>query len=231
MSRHKIFVLGMVLFLGLVAMQRDAAALCVADPLDGAWKNFSSGRWNSRLDYYQQCDDVILVPCDSPQGPCYPPAPDYTVGRLSIVNAAVPRPSYEAVPLMPMVQAGIWVRGSYNNVTSQTYFLRYDKAGAFAELVEWFYDPYGHMTEYRDYFRKTPLATFPDTDMMGSDYKGFLLPTPDWTSCESSCAADTRCKAYTYVPPGIKATSAACFLKSSVPLRSAHSGMVSGYRR
>jgi uncharacterized protein YkwD len=55
------------------------------------------------------------------------------------------------------------------------------------------------------------------TDRPGKDYQDFDLESPDPCACMDSCRGDPRCKAYTYVKPGIQGEKARCWLKSDVP--------------
>ncbi len=67
-----------------------------------------------------------------------------------------------------------------------------------------------------------------NTDRFGGDYAD-LVPTqsrPSW--CGYFCSQDSQCKAYTYVPPGVKDASPHCFLKNVVHDTSPAQGMVSG---
>lgn len=54
-------------------------------------------------------------------------------------------------------------------------------------------------------------------DRPGGDYHGFPLTQAKPDLCRQACRSDTRCRAWTYVKPGIKAPQAACYLKNAVP--------------
>lgn len=73
-----------------------------------------------------------------------------------------------------------------------------------------------------------------DTDRIGSDYANFPLTDPDYRHCAQACSRDQRCKAWTYVRPGIQWTPTAparCYLKNSMPPKTAgRSCCVSGLR-
>ena len=70
-----------------------------------------------------------------------------------------------------------------------------------------------------------------DRDRMGSDFANFDLPMADPQLCEDSCATDSKCKAYTYVRPGIQHSEhARCWLKDSVPPFKISSCCVSGVK-
>lgn len=66
------------------------------------------------------------------------------------------------------------------------------------------------------------------TDRPGLDYRNFDLSRPDHGLCEQACAADRKCRAWTYVRPGIRGTSAHCRLKFAVPKASRSGCCVSG---
>jgi hypothetical protein len=67
-------------------------------------------------------------------------------------------------------------------------------------------------------------------DRWGGDYRSIALIGAHEREqyCGTHCAQDSRCKSWTYVPPGVKGPSGFCFLKNTVPPLSRASGMVSG---
>ncbi|MBI1397506.1 MAG: hypothetical protein GC151_16155 [Betaproteobacteria bacterium] len=56
-----------------------------------------------------------------------------------------------------------------------------------------------------------------NTDMPGSDYDNFDVPTGGWQSCQQACAGDTRCRAYTYVKSVNVSDGGQCWLKDARP--------------
>lgn len=52
-----------------------------------------------------------------------------------------------------------------------------------------------------------------DTNRLGSDYKWFDLPDADPELCRAACDDDPKCKAFTYVKPGLQGAKARCWLK------------------
>ena len=56
-----------------------------------------------------------------------------------------------------------------------------------------------------------------NTDRPGKDYKDLDLSTPDPCECRDLCTNDPKCRAYTYVKPGVQGEKARCWLKSEVP--------------
>ena len=67
------------------------------------------------------------------------------------------------------------------------------------------------------------------TDIPGSDYNvSHYPPNTEPKECEAACAADDKCKAWTYVIRGQPAGSGDCCLKSSIPCPSASSDCTSG---
>jgi PAN domain-containing protein/peptidase M23-like protein len=65
-----------------------------------------------------------------------------------------------------------------------------------------------------------------DTNRYGGDYTSFET-AGDWQACQQACSRDERCRAWTYVQPGIQGPSARCWLKDSVPASSPSSCCVS----
>lgn len=66
-------------------------------------------------------------------------------------------------------------------------------------------------------------------DRPGFDYDKFHINNRDPKRCQSECARDPqRCKAWTYVRPGIQHKHAVCYLKSAVPAARANNCCISG---
>lgn len=65
-------------------------------------------------------------------------------------------------------------------------------------------------------------------DRPGADIRSIELSQPRMTWCGYYCAQDARCRAWTYVPPGVQAAGAMCWLKGAVPAAVPRAGMVSG---
>ncbi len=54
-------------------------------------------------------------------------------------------------------------------------------------------------------------------DRMGGDFRSFdVAADPAGAVCAKACAADNRCRAFTYVRPGYTAASARCYLKDRI---------------
>jgi hypothetical protein len=70
-----------------------------------------------------------------------------------------------------------------------------------------------------------------NTNLFGSDYRNFVLPSADWTACQSACKADNRCLAWTMVNPGVQGPNARCWLKDKIPRAAANSCCTSGIER
>jgi hypothetical protein len=84
-----------------------------------------------------------------------------------------------------------------------------------------------------------PARTFPapetmlleyDTDRMGGDYSNLTQTDRTPLSCRQACAADARCKAFTYVRAGFQGPSPRCYLKTSVPSATSNNCCVSGVK-
>jgi len=54
-----------------------------------------------------------------------------------------------------------------------------------------------------------------NSDRPGSDYHRFLEPRP--RSCYHACRNDRRCRAWTWVKPGVQEAQAVCYLKNAMP--------------
>jgi hypothetical protein len=65
-------------------------------------------------------------------------------------------------------------------------------------------------------------------DRPGSDYANFDLPQPHPRLCKEACTRDRRCRAFTYVNPGVQGPSARCWLKDTVPQPVSNQCCVSG---
>lgn len=63
---------------------------------------------------------------------------------------------------------------------------------------------------------RTPGLEF-SIDRAGGDYRNLdVTPDPFGKSCAQACAADQRCRAWTYVRPGYYGPNARCYLKQRV---------------
>jgi PAN domain-containing protein len=69
-----------------------------------------------------------------------------------------------------------------------------------------------------------------NTDRPGGDYRTFALTRPQANDCRMACLADTQCRAYTYVNPGIQGPQARCWLKSVMPAKVSRSWAESGVK-
>lgn len=54
-------------------------------------------------------------------------------------------------------------------------------------------------------------------DRPGGDYFSFDLLAPRAILCQERCARDPRCRAWTYVKPGVQGRYARCWLKNTIP--------------
>lgn len=65
-------------------------------------------------------------------------------------------------------------------------------------------------------------AAFADTfeinwDRPGYDYANYEMNNPREILCQWKCQQDNRCRAWTFVNPGVQGRLARCWLKSRVP--------------
>jgi hypothetical protein len=65
----------------------------------------------------------------------------------------------------------------------------------------------------------------------GRDYSSFDQRTATPFECRNACANDSRCKAWTYVKPGIQGPKARCWLKDAVPQARSSNCCTSGVKR
>jgi hypothetical protein len=70
-----------------------------------------------------------------------------------------------------------------------------------------------------------------DTNRFGEDYKDLDLDTPDPALCAEACMREAKCRAWTYVKPGVQADNAKCWLKNKVPPPSPDDNCVSGVNK
>jgi hypothetical protein len=76
----------------------------------------------------------------------------------------------------------------------------------------------------------TSLALQYDSDRPGHDYRNLDLPQARPELCRDLCAQDPRCRAFTYVGPGIQGASARCWLKDGASRPRPAKGLVSGVK-
>ena len=69
-------------------------------------------------------------------------------------------------------------------------------------------------------------------DRFGGDYKSFDLAGNDGDdACKAACAADNKCRAWTYARPGYAGREAHCFLKKDIKPPRRKAGFISGVVR
>ena len=69
-------------------------------------------------------------------------------------------------------------------------------------------------------------------DRFGGDYKNFELKASDGDeACKAACAADNKCRAWTYARPGYAGKDAQCFLKKEIKPPRRKAGFTSGVVR
>jgi hypothetical protein len=67
-------------------------------------------------------------------------------------------------------------------------------------------------------------------DRPGSDFASSNLPVPNPQLCYDQCQANSACKAWTYVKPGVQGPKAICYLKKAVPNAVNDSCCISGVK-
>ena len=70
-----------------------------------------------------------------------------------------------------------------------------------------------------------------DFDRSGSDFRNFEVTDNDPTPCQNACLGDARCRAWTFVKPGVQGAAGRCWLKSAVAVSAARPWRVSGVIR
>ena len=69
-------------------------------------------------------------------------------------------------------------------------------------------------------------------DRFGGDYKSFDLKSGEGEdACKAACAADNKCRAWTYARPGYAGKEAHCFLKKDIKPPRRKAGFTSGVVR
>ena len=69
-------------------------------------------------------------------------------------------------------------------------------------------------------------------DRFGGDYRNFDLKSDDSDdACKAACAADNKCRAWTYARPGYAGKEAHCFLKKDIKPPRRKAGFTSGVVR
>jgi hypothetical protein len=69
-------------------------------------------------------------------------------------------------------------------------------------------------------------------DRFGGDYRSFDLKKGDGDEvCKTACAADNKCRAWTYARPGYVGRDAHCFLKKEIKPPRRRAGFISGVVR
>jgi hypothetical protein len=69
-----------------------------------------------------------------------------------------------------------------------------------------------------------------NTDRPGQNYRVFDLGAPEPARCQAACREDGKCRAWTYVKPGVQGAKARCWLKAGVPPAKSNGCCVSGVK-
>jgi hypothetical protein len=70
-----------------------------------------------------------------------------------------------------------------------------------------------------------------DIDRPGADYTFSEIPDGNPESCRVKCASDGKCRAFTFVKPGVQGRYARCYLKTAIPQRRADRCCISGVKQ
>ena len=72
----------------------------------------------------------------------------------------------------------------------------------------------------------------PQSRRSGGDYRNFDLPGSEGDdACKAACAADNKCRAWTYARPGYAGRDAHCYLKKDIKPPRRKAGFISGVVR
>jgi hypothetical protein len=69
-----------------------------------------------------------------------------------------------------------------------------------------------------------------DIDRPGMNYRSFDLDVQEPKRCQRTCQDDPKCKAWTYVKPGVQGPKARCWLKTGVPSAKSNPCCISGVK-
>lgn len=78
--------------------------------------------------------------------------------------------------------------------------------------------------------QQAAVSLEPDTNRPGMDYRSLDLEDARPELCRQACERDEKCRAYTYIKPGIQGPRARCWLKSGVPTPQKGACCVSGVK-
>ena len=220
MFRRHIFIA--TLFVAVLLLPGAAFALCAAPPLEpGSYVNpDQSTRSMTRMTLRFRCGDVVLNGTRVPSyfevrlwGSCTPQDCDWGTSRAARTGGSGPYvATYDQgfaqrrVEIHPLgsERARVVVHSSYSD----------DRADRTTT----------------DTMRQEQVSWEPDTNRPGSDYRNYRMDRDQPGRCAESCEGDPRCRAFTYVTPGVQGATARCWLKDSVPQAVSRSCCVSGHK-
>ena len=78
--------------------------------------------------------------------------------------------------------------------------------------------------------QQAAVSLEPDTNRPGMDYRSLDLEDARPELCRQACERDEKCRAYTYIKPGIQGPRARCWLKSGVPAPQKGACCISGVK-
>ena len=70
-----------------------------------------------------------------------------------------------------------------------------------------------------------------DIDRPGKDYERIILESPTLSLCVDACKKDPKCKAFTFVKPGVQGAKAVCYLKNELSNPVDNTNCISGYKK
>ena len=114
------------------------------------------------------------------------------------------------VCLCVLASTSAWALGKTATTSNGRTVVLYDNGN-------WHYAPSGNMDN--------------ETNLGGSDYRGFDLPWPDPDLCANTCGEESQCKAWTFVKSGYQGNRARCWLKGTVPRPDVNACCISGIKQ
>lgn len=151
--------------------------------------------------------------------------------RVSITTTRRGTPPQTPAVTMTDKETVFWqsIEGSGSAAGYQAYLRQYP-SGAFAELAKVRIQTLTKATPEAEKTRPLSAETLEvGFDRPGSDITSFESSSPE--ACSAACREDGRCRAFTYVKPGIQGPAAKCWLKNAAPTKTPNGCCTSGIVR
>lgn len=212
----------------LFGIPQPASADCVLWDLNGQWEFWQSNKTKATFELQQDGAGKIVG-----KGHFYTKAPDGTsfgeAGEGTVTgNMAGNR--FSVVAKWSAAKSGeysgeIGPEGQLSGFTSDL-----QRPEVRATWHEWAGRRAKCMTAQTPPSTRTDPHYQQDTNMPGNDLRSFETTKGADAECSIACANDAKCKAWTWVKPGIQAAKGKCWLKHAVPNAVADTCCISGLR-